>query len=106
MAKTALPWLTKLCRLYEKHDRSVYETKVAKHPSGILLSFELDRGWVHLLAHRKGVSASYAETASMALSIHDPDDGSRTPGNGELVLRQFIHVLDRADNGDIVLPGA
>jgi hypothetical protein len=42
----------------------------------------------------------------MALSIHDPDDGSRTPGNGELVLRQFIHVLDRADNGDIVLPGA
>ena len=98
MGKPALPWLTKLCRLYVRHDRSVYETEVKLHPGGIMLSFELDRGWVHLLAHRKGISSSYAESASLALSIHQPES---MPGNGELVLRQFIKVLDRADHGDI-----
>ncbi|MEC8194432.1 MAG: hypothetical protein VX944_17360 [Myxococcota bacterium] len=102
MAKPALPWLTKLCRLYEKHDSSVYGSTVAAHPAGLLISFELDRGWVHLLAHRKGVSSSYAETASFALSIYDAET---MPGNGELVLRQFIHVLDRADNGDVRFDG-
>ena len=102
MSKSALPWLTKLCTLYEQHDRSVYGSTVASHPAGLLISFELDRGWVHLLAHRKGVSSSYAETASFALSIHNSDS---MPGNGELVLRQFIHVLNRADKGDVQFGG-
>ena len=101
MTKPALPWLTKLCSLYAKHDRTIYDTNVAAHRAGILLSFELDRGWVHLLVHRKGVSSSYAESASFALSIHEPDS---MPGNGELVIRQFINVLLRADQGDVRLP--
>ena len=101
MSKPALPWLTKLCSLYVNHDSSIYDSSVAVHPNGILLSFELDRGWVHLLVHRKGVSSSYAESPSFALSIHDSES---MPGNGELVLRQFINVLHRADKGDVVLP--
>jgi len=103
MAKPALQWLTKLCKLYEKHDRSVYETSVAQHAEGVLLSFELDRGYAKLLVHRKGASARYAETASFCVSIFNAES---LPGNGELVIRQFIDVLNRADKGDIVLPTA
>lgn len=98
MAKPALPWLKKLCELYAKHDRSIYDYSIAVHAGGIMLGFELDRGWARLLVHRKGVSSCYAESASFALSIHEPDS---MPGNGELVLRQFIQVLNRADHGDI-----
>ena len=103
MAKPALPWLTKLCKLYEKHDRSVYETTVTPHADGILIGFELDRGYAKLLVHRKGSSARYAETASFCVSIFNAQS---LPGNGELVIRQFINVLNRADKGDIVLQGS
>jgi hypothetical protein len=82
----------------------VYAWEVEPHVSGILVSMTLDRGPVHLLIHKKGQSASYAETSSMALSIHSPDGADPMPGNGELVVRQFLQVLNRADKGDIVLP--
>ena len=104
MPKPALPWLKRFCALYAKHDRSVYAWEVEPHISGILVSLTLDRGTVHLLIHKKGQSASYAETESMALSIHRPEGADPMPGNGELVVRQFLQVLRRADKGDIELP--
>ena len=104
MAKPALQWLKRFCALYAKHDRSVYAWEVEPHISGILVSMTLDRGPVHLLIHKKGQSACYAETNSLALSIHTPDGAGPMPGNGELVVRQFIQVLNRADKGDIQLP--
>ena len=106
MSKPAIPWLKRFCSLYARHDRSIYRWLVEEHPSGILITLTLDRGNVYLLAHAKNSPASYAKTKSMALSIHKPKDAPTMPGNGELVIRQFIGVLDRADKGDIRLPVA
>ena len=103
MSKPAIPWLKKFCALYAKHDRSVYKWSVDPHPSGILISLTLDRGNVYLLVHARNNSSSYATTRSLALSIHKPADSPAMPGNGELVIRQFINILDRADKGDIQL---
>ncbi len=105
MAKPALPWLKKLCALYQRHESSVYGCKAEAHVSGVLVSIELDRGEMYLLLHPKGLSNSYAETASMSISIHQPEGTKQIPGNGELAARQFINVLDRADKGDIQITG-
>ena len=105
MAKPALPWLKKLCALYEKHDSSIYACTADAHVSGVLISLELDRGFMYLLVHPKGLTNSYAETESMSISIHQPEGSGQIPGNGELVARQFINVLSRADKGDIRITG-
>jgi len=60
---------------------------------------------MYLLAHPKDLSSSYAETASMSISIHQPEGAGKLPGNGELVARQFIDILQRADKGDILITG-
>ena len=104
MPKPAIPWFKRFCELYARHDRSVYRWSVNPHPAGVLITLTLDRGNVYLLAHSKNSSASYATTQSLALSIHQPPDSPNMPGNGELVIRQFISILDRADKGDIHLP--
>jgi len=104
MSKPAIPWLKRFCALYARHDRSIYQWAVDPHPSGILITLTLDRGKVHLLVHARNESASYATTTSLALSIHQPEGSDRMPGNGELVVRQFINVMNRADKGDIQLP--
>ena len=101
MAKSALPWLQRLCALYEKHEPSVYGCTAEVHSSGVLVSLELDRGSVHLLAQPKARSGAYASTASMDIAIHHPAGAGPMPGNGELVARQFIALLQRADKGDI-----
>ena len=101
MAKSALPWLQRLCALYEKHEPSVYGCTAEVHSSGVLISLELDRGSVHLLAQPKARSGAYASTASMDIAIHSPPGADRMPGNGELVARQFIALLQRADKGDV-----
>ena len=101
MAKSALPWLQRLCALYEKHEPSVYGCTAEVHSSGVLVSLELDRGSVHLLAQPKARSGAYASTASMDIAIHHPEGAGPMPGNGELVARQFIALLQRADKGDI-----
>ena len=101
MAKSALPWLQRLCALYEKHEPSVYGCTAEVHSSGVLVSLELDRGSVHLLAQPKARSGAYASTASMDIAIHHPPGAGPMPGNGELVARQFIALLQRADKGDI-----
>jgi len=99
--KPALPWLRKLCSLYEKHDSSVFACTAEQHPNGALVSLELDRGKMYLLIQSKGIAKFYAETASMCISIHQPADAGPAPGNGELVARQFISILRRADKGDV-----
>jgi|GEM_PF-3108934 len=101
MAKPALPWLQRLCALYEKHEPSVYVCSAQAHSSGVLISLELDRGSVYLLAQPKERSGAYATTASMDVAIHNPPGAGPMPGNGELVVRQFIALLQRADKGDI-----
>jgi hypothetical protein len=101
MAKPALPWLRRLCALYEKHDKSVYSCIASPHVSGVLVSIELDRGMVYLLAQRKHSSTAYGETASMSVSMHRPEHSAPAPGDGEWVTRQFLNVLTRADKGDI-----
>jgi oxygen-independent coproporphyrinogen III oxidase len=106
MSKQAIPWLKKFCALYARHDRSVYRWEVDPHVNGALITLTLDRGKMFLLVHPKNNSASYANTKSLAISIHQPEGTPPMPGNGELVIRQFISVLDRADKGDIVLPSA
>ena len=99
--KPALPWLRKLCSLYERHDNSVFACTAEPHPNGVLVSLELDRGKMYLLIQSKGSAKFYAETASMCISIHQPADAGPAPGNGELVARQFIGILSRADKGDV-----
>ena len=106
MAKPALPWLKKLCALYQRHESSVYECTAEAHVSGVLIGLELDRGTMYLLAHPKGLSKAYAETASMSISIHHPPGETSVPGNGELIARQFINILSRADKGDIHITGS
>lgn len=101
MAKPALPWLQRLCALYEKHEPSVYSCRAEPHSSGVLISLELDRGSVYLLAQPKERSGAYASTASMDVAIHNPPGAGRMPGNGELIIRQFIALLQRADKGDV-----
>jgi len=101
MAKPALPWLQRLCALYEKHEPSVYGCTAEPHSSGVLISLELDRGSVHLLAQPKQRSGAYASTASMDVAIHNPPGAGPMPGNGELIVRQFIALLQRADKGDV-----
>jgi hypothetical protein len=101
MAKPALPWLRRLCALYEKHDKSVYSCIASPHVSGVLVSIELDRGMVYLLAQSKHSSTAYGETASMSVSMHRPEHSAPAPGDGEWVTRQFLNVLTRADKGDI-----
>lgn len=105
MAKPALPWLKKLCALYLRHESSVYGCSAEPHVSGVLIRLELDRGTMYLLAHPKARSSSYAETASMSISIHQPEGAGPIPGNGELVARQFINILQRADKGNIFITG-
>ena len=101
MAKSALPWLKRLCALYQKHEPSVYGCTAEPHSSGVLITLELDRGSVYLLALPRARSGAYASTASMDIAIHSPPGAGRVPGNGELVARQFIALLQRADKGDV-----
>jgi len=104
MAKDALQWLQRLCTLYTKHDHSVYACTAEAHTSGILVRLELDRGNLYLLVQPPQQAGSYASTASMDISIHHPPEAGPLPGNGELVARQFIAVLKRADKGDLLVP--
>jgi hypothetical protein len=105
MAKPALPWLKRLCALYENHEPSVYRCTAEPHVSGVLISIELDRGSVFLLAQPKRRSGAYASSASMDIAIHKPPGAGPMPGNGELVVRQFLTLLQRADKGDVTISG-
>jgi coproporphyrinogen III oxidase-like Fe-S oxidoreductase len=103
-AKTtdAKRFLERFCALYQQHDRSIRDWRVTPHVSGLLLELDLDRGIVPVLVHPLGRSQSYAETASLALSIHNEGD-TPLPGNAETVLQGFLHVLRQADKGHLEL---
>jgi len=101
MAKPALPWLKRLCTLYQRHEPTVYVCSAAAHVSGVLISLEVDRGIVYLLAQPKHELAAYGSTASMSVSMHRPEGADEAPGSGEFVTRQFMDVLRRADKADI-----
>jgi coproporphyrinogen III oxidase-like Fe-S oxidoreductase len=81
----AARWLNKFCRLYAKHDSSIYDWRLSPHISGLLLELDVDRGTIPLLIQRPGMGSCYAQTASMALSFHTPE-GQRLPGNAEVVV--------------------
>ncbi len=101
MDRPALPWLMRLCQLFEKHEPSVYGCIAEDHNDGVLVTFELDRGSTSILLMRKGVSSSYASSASVDIAIHQPPEGEPSPGNSEFVARRFIEILQRADKGNL-----
>ena len=93
-------WLKKFCTLYAKHDRSIYAWRLERHISGLLLELDVERGTIPVLIQPPDRGSSYAQTASLALSIHN-QDGERLPGSAETVLQGLINVLTRADKGNL-----
>jgi coproporphyrinogen III oxidase-like Fe-S oxidoreductase len=99
----AARWLRRFCKIYSRHDRSIYEWAVTPHVSGLLLELTVERGIIPVLIQPLGRGQSYAQTASLALSIHT-QDGQRLPGNAETILQGLINVLRQADKGNLQIP--
>jgi coproporphyrinogen III oxidase-like Fe-S oxidoreductase len=99
-------WFNKFCKVYARHDHSIEDWRVESHCNGVLVTLVLDRGDVTLLVHRKGTNSFYAEIPSLAISIFSDEDDCvpKLPGNAELVIRQFLNVLRKADKGNLVIP--
>ncbi len=99
----AARWLRKFCKVYSRHERSIYDWAVTPHVSGLLLELTVERGIIPMLIQPLGRGQSYAQTASLALSIHT-QEGQRLPGNAETVLQGLINVLRQADKGNLHIP--
>jgi len=99
----AASWLKKFCKIYVRHDRSIYDWRVSPHVSGVLLEIDVERGTIPVLVQPLDRGNSYAQTASLALSIHT-QEGQQLPGNAETVLQGLINVLQRADKGNLHIP--
>ena len=102
MAQGALQWLNRLCALYTKHAPAVQSCHAEVHSSGAVVSLIVAGGTVQLLLKPKGEGKSYAETASLAVSLQPrPEDSTLDPREAEQIARGFIEVLMRADKGNI-----
>jgi coproporphyrinogen III oxidase-like Fe-S oxidoreductase len=100
-------WFNKFCKVYARHEPSIADWRVESHISGVLVTLVLDRGEVQLLVHPKGRTSCYAEIPSLAVSIFSEEDDCvpNLPGNAELIIRQFLDILRRADKGNLVVRG-
>lgn len=102
MAQGALQWLNRLCALYTKHAPAVQSCHAEVHSSGAVVSLTVAGGTVQLLLKPKGEGKSYAETASLAVSLQPrPEDSTLDAREAEQIARGFIEVLVRADKGNI-----
>ena len=102
MAQGALQWLNRLCALYTKHAPAVQSCHAEVHSSGAVVSLTVAGGTVQLLLKPKGEGKSYAETASLAVSLQPrSEDSTLDPREAEQIARGFIEVLVRADKGNI-----
>jgi coproporphyrinogen III oxidase-like Fe-S oxidoreductase len=104
MAQSALSWLTRLCTLYAKHSSEVKECIAEVHPSGVMVTIEVEDGAIQVLVRRKTEGKAYTKTASFSVSLRGAIEGEMEQGRPEQVALQFIAVLDRADKGGIELP--
>jgi len=106
MAQAPLPWLTRLCALYPKHAEGIQACAVEAHSSGAIVSLTGTNGTVQLLLKQRGEGKSYAETASLAISLQPrSEESALSPREAEALARGFIEVLLRIDKGNLeVLP--
>ncbi len=98
--RDAQRFLKHFCKLYQRVDPSILDWRVTPHVSGLLLELDLERGTLPVLVHPLDRSSSYAQTASLALSIQNEGDVP-LPGNAETVLLGFLNVLKKADKGHL-----
>ena len=101
MAQGALQWLNRLCALYTKHAPAVQSCHAEVHSSGAVVSLTVAGGTVQLLLKPKGEGKSYAETASLAVSLQPRPEDSTLDAREASRSHAVIEVLVRADKGNI-----